>query len=542
MGISRKHRGRGVIILALLVVSLVALLALVGCSSGTTTTTAAPTGGTDTTAAPSSDTTSGQPANTEISVGMSGEPVSMDALMKEDGNMRMVTNQIYEPLVDIDGPSMKLIPGLAASWTQKDDTTWEFKLQPGVTWSNGDPFTADDVVASVTKEVDPAQKSEIASTYFASIKSATKVDDTTVDIITSGATPTVPNMMSFLPIMNAKYLSSHTPEQIAAGEDGSVGTGPYVLPAGGWQKGSAITLEANPTYWGPKPPVTKITYKFLSEDQTRLSSLMTGETDLMVNLLPEFEPQITEKGLHAESVSSIEFPMIRLKSIGGPMAKKEMRLAANYAIDKESIIKNLYGGYADPAAQALKDGFGGFNPTLTPYPYDLQKAKDLLKQAGYKGEVIQLYGETERWLKAGEVTTAVADMLKAAGFNIELKIVGWNEWLDFILHRDKAPDMIFVSAGDELLDAQKVMDSFLSTKGALSAYGTPELDTKIEAANTAPKIEDRVALQQAVIKEAYDDPYAAVICNSKDVFGESARVMYTPRGDMKLYIKQVTFK
>ena len=532
----RRKRWSGAIGITLLV--LIALVALAGCSSSTTTTTAA--GGSATTAAGATNTTGAAPAaNKEITIALQGEPTSMDALMKEDGNMRKVTNQIYEPLVDLDGTTLKLIPGLAASWTQKDPTTWEFKLQSGVKWSNGDPFTADDVVASITKEMDPAQKSEIASTYFGTIKGATKVDDLTVDITTTGPSPILPNQLTFLPIMQAKWLAANSAEQIAASANGTVGTGPYMMAAGGWQKGTSITLTQNPNYWGPKPDATKVTFKFLSEDQTRLSSLLAGETDVMIGVLPEYVAQVKDKGLQVETANSTEWPMIRLKSIGGPMAKIQMRQAACYAIDTASIIKNLYGGYATPAAQALKQGFGGFNPTLQPYPYDPAKAKALMKEAGYNNEPIQLYGETENYLKAGEVTQAVGDMLKAVGMNVTVKIVSWNEWLDLILHRDKAPDMMFVSAGDEILDAQKVLDSYLATTGALSAYGTPELDAKIKAADTAPDLASRQSQQEAIIKQAYDDPYAAIIANSQDIYGSSARVTFTPREDSKLYVKDM---
>jgi peptide/nickel transport system substrate-binding protein len=460
----------------------------------------------------------------------------MDALMKEDGNMRMVTNQIYEPLVDLDGKTLAPVAGLSTEWKQPDPLTWQFTIRQGVKFHSGDPFTVDDVVASITKEIDPAQKSEIAG-YFAAIKSVAKVDDNTVEIKTNGPAPNLPVALSYLPMESAKWLAATKPDQIALTTNG---TGPYMMD-GAWKKGVSIAIKQFDGYWGTKPQVTAVSYKFLEENQTRLASFLTGESDVMTVMLPEYISQVKAKGLKEVDGNSFEFPLIRLTSIKGPMAKKEMRLAANYAIDKQGIVDSLYGGYATVAnGQAMNVGYGGYNPDLKPYPYDPAKAKELLKTAGYKNEKIQLYGETGRWLKDAEVVTAVADQLRAVGMNIDLKIVGWNDYLDILLHRDKAPDMIFVSAGNELFDASRVLNSFVTTTGPLSAYGTPAIDAQVKASEQATTQAERETLQRALMKLIYDDPYAVVIANSKNIIGLSARMDYTLREDGRLMVSQMT--
>ena len=518
---------------AVLLVALVVLaLALFGCSSSTTTTTG---GGTDTTAGGGTDTTA-VVANTSIVLAINDEPTSMDALTKEDGNMRAVTEQIYEPLTGLDGKTLDPVPMLATEWSQPDATTWQFKIREGVKFHNGDAFTVDDAVASINKEVDPATKSEIAGN-FTSIKSASKVDDTTLQIATNGPQPSLLVALSYLPIMSAKWLAETPPEQIALTTNG---TGPYMMD-GEWKKGVSLALKQFDGYWGPKPQVTAVDYKFLAENQTRLASLLTGESDYIMNVLPEYIPQIEEKGLKVAAGPSFEFPLIRLTSFKGPMEKIDMRLAANYAVDKQGIVDSLYGGYATvPTGQALNATYGGYNPDLTAYPYDPAKAKELLKSAGYNNEVIQLYGETGRWLKDSEVVTAVADQLRAVGMNIELKIVAFEEYLDILLHRDKAPDMIFVSAGNDLFDASRVLNSWIATTGPLSAYGTTELDKQVTAADQAATQEDREAQQRELIKISHDDPYAVVIANSQNISGMSARLNYTQREDSRILVSQMT--
>jgi peptide/nickel transport system substrate-binding protein len=520
----------------LLMVVLVAALALFGCSSKTTTTTAA-TGSTDTTAATgSTDTTTAAVANASIVIALNGEPTSMDALMKEDGNMRAVTEQIYEALVTLDAKTLDPVAVLATEWSQPDATTWQFKLRQGVKFHNGDLFTVDDAVASITKEIDPAQKSEIAG-LFSGIKSASKVDDSTLNIATNGPQPTLLVALSYLPMESAAWLKATPPEKIALTTNG---TGPYMMD-GDWKKGVSVAIKQFDGYWGTKPQITNVSYKFLEENQTRLASLLTGESDYMMNLLPEYVPQVKGKGLKVNAGPSNEFPLIRLTSFKGPMAKTDMRLAANYAVDKQGIVDSLYGGFATvPNGQAMNSTYGGFNPDLKAYPYDPAKAKELLKSAGYNGEKIQLYGETGRWLKDSEVVTAVADQLRAVGMNIELKIVGWSDYLDILLHRDKAPDMIFVSAGNDLFDASRVLNSWISTTGPLSAYGTAGLDKQLVAADQAPTVAERETLQRALMKIAHDDPYAVVIANSQNINGLSARLNYTQREDGRIIVSQMT--
>jgi peptide/nickel transport system substrate-binding protein len=529
------------IAVTLFVILIVAALSLVGCgSSASTTTTAAgvtttATGAT-TTGSSSSTPTTAVVGKASIVIALAGEPTSMDALMKEDGNTRSVTNQIYEPLVDLDGTTLAPVAALATEWSQPDPLTWQFKIRQGVKFHSGDTFTVDDAVATITKEIDPAQKSELAG-YFAGIKAASKIDENTLQITTNGPQPNLLVALSYLPMESAKWLASTPPEQIALTTNG---TGPYMMD-GAWKKGMSIAIKQFDGYWGTKPQIASVTYKFLEENQTRLASFLTGESDYMVNVLPEYIQQIKDKGLQVVSGNSFEFPMIRMSNIKGPMVKTDMRLAVNYAIDKKGIVDSLYGGYATvPNGQALNSTYGGYNPDLTAYPYDPAKAKELLKSAGYNGETVQLYGETGRWLKDGEVVTAVADQLRAVGMNIDLKVVGWNDYLDILLHRDKAPDMIFVSAGNELFDASRVLNSFVSTTGPLSTYGTAAIDAQIAASEQATTKEDRQAKQRELIKLIHDDPYAAVIANTNNIVGLSARLSYKLREDGRIMVSQMT--
>ena len=140
----------------------------------------------------------------EIVVAIGSEPSTLDPQARDDGGERAVNDNIYETLMARE-PDGTLVPGLAAEPpTKVDDTTWEFKLRPNITFTNGEPFNADSVVTSVTRIIDPALKSEQMA-YFGTIKGAEKVDDLTVRIITTGPDPILPSRMYWMKMIPPKY-------------------------------------------------------------------------------------------------------------------------------------------------------------------------------------------------------------------------------------------------------------------------------------------------------------------------------------------------
>src|SRR5262245_55371845 len=188
----------------------------------------------------------------EIVIAIGSEPSTLDPQARDDGGERAVNDNIYETLM-ARTPDGQLVPGLAAEPPTKiDDTTWEFKLKPNITFTNGEPFNADSVVTSITRIIDPALKSEQMA-YFGTIKGAEKVDDLTVRIITTGPDPILPSRMYWMKMIPPKYAGD--PKFAEA----PVGTGPYMLEA--FNRGQDIVLVANPNYWGGKPEIDKVTYR-----------------------------------------------------------------------------------------------------------------------------------------------------------------------------------------------------------------------------------------------------------------------------------------
>ncbi|MGE5485685.1 MAG: ABC transporter substrate-binding protein [Ignavibacteriales bacterium] len=471
-----------------------------------------------------------QPAKVKdfVVIALQGEPSTLDPQFPDDGNMRTVTENVFQGLLELDGQTLKPKPCLAESFKALDAVTWEFKLKKGVTFHNGDPLTADDVVFSVNRIIDPTFKSQIAGNFF-SIKEAKKVDDSTVNIITNGPDPALAVRLCGLKIVNKKHVE-------ASGDTVGtkpIGTGPYKVLS--WNRGVNIQVEAYDGYWGAKPSIKKATYRFIEEGSTRLAALKAGEIDLAVNMLPEYVKDVPK----VESVEGLEFALVRLNQFKGVMSNKLVRLAANYAIDKEALATSLYGGYASLAqGQLFKPGYVGFNSSLKPYPYDVAKAKELLAQAGYKGEKVQLVAERGRWLKDGELAEAISMMLREAGFNVELKYYDWSGWLKVLFDRNLAPDMILTFHSNDLFDADRTFSSLIHSKGTQSSY-TGVHDAKIDANRTEMDAAKRQKVYEEIGQAVYDDPAFIFLLNLKDVYGLSKSLDWKPRQDEKRLLSEM---
>ncbi len=459
-----------------------------------------------------------------IAIAIGSEPTTLDPQLRDDGGERAISDNIFETLMRRDATGA-LEPGLAASApTQIDETTWEVKLREGITFQNGEPFDAAAAAFSVNRVIDPEFNSEQTS-YFSTITGAEAVDATTLRIMTSGPDPILPSRL---------YWMKMVPPEAAAAEgfaENPVGTGPYKLDA--WNRGSEIQLSANPDYWGEAPSVQEVEFRFISEFGTRLSSLLSGEVDLITNLLPEFVDAVPR----AVSVSGLELPIIILSADSGPTADLRVRQALNYAIDQDELAEALFGGYADvQKGQLLAPSYFGFNPEIPGYEYDPDKARELLAEAGAEGVEIDLVGTAGRWLKDRELVEAVAAYWSDVGVTPNVQIYEFNEYLNRLFDRETRADAIFVVSSNELLDADRSLSAYYQAGGIGASNTNAELSALIDQARTETDPGVREDLYHQATQIAYDEAYFAFLLNINDIYGVSDRLVWEPRVDAKLLV------
>ena len=467
----------------------------------------------------------------KITIVIGGDPSTLDPQFADDGNERAVNDNIYETLIARDSKTMDLVPGLAESWEQVDDTTWRFTLREGIKFNNGEDWNAEAAAYSINRVIDPEYNSEQIS-YYATVTGAEVVDDYTIEVTTEGPDPTLPTRLYWMKMVPPKY-AAEDPDTFAKKP---VGTGPYKLME--WMRDDHITLEANTEYWGGAPSIETVVIRPIAEEVTRLAALQAGEVDLVRGLIPEYAEQVPK----AVAIPGLEFPWLRINALKGPTADVKVRLAINHAIDKEALAESLYLGYAVPAqGQLLTPGHFGFNPEVSAYPYDPDKAKALLEEAGYAGEKIELIGEAGRWLKDKELTEAVAGQLRDASINVNVKIVEWSDWLDLLFAgADKAPDIQFSAHDNSLLDADRTLSAIYHSEGSQSAYKNEEVDKLIDEARTETDVAKREEMYHQAIQITYDEAPVAPLVNLEDIYGLSERLQWEPRLDGKMLVYEMS--
>lgn len=486
-----------------------------------------------TTPATTAPATTAAAAKTDIVIALQGEPTSLDPQFPDDGNMRMVTWQVFEPLFKIDAATLEAAPCLASDYKVIDDTNWQFTIREGVKWHDGTAFTAEDAAFSINRVIDPAFGSQIFSD-FSTIKGAKVGDDgKSIIITTDGPDPILLKRLTKLDMVQKAFYEGKKTEEVTKV---AMGCGPYVFKS--WEQGKSIEVEAFADYWGEKPAITKATFRFIEEPVTRLSALKTGEINIAVNMYPEYAadmPKIfTEVGL--------ETYWIRFNQFSGVMKDKNMRLAANYAVDLQGLSDALFLGYAAPCqGQMGRKGYFGYNDSLSDYGYDPAKAAELLKAAGYNGEKVQLLSERGRWLKDGELTEAIAAQLTEAGFTIETKFVSWNEWLDTLFDKAKTPDMQYSSTSNEFFDMDRTYSALVASTGTQAGLNNPEYDAIITAARKEMDVAKREAMYKDLAAKLNADPFAIYLLVLNDLHGGSENLNWAPRQDSRVYVSELSF-
>ncbi len=325
-----------------------------------------------------------------LTMGRPEEPLSFDPFKPTDNGSVFAIAQVCEPLILADKDGTGLEPGLASSWNiSADGLTYVFTLREGVVFSDGKPLTADDVVFSLTKQMDPTSSFGFA---LEPVNSITKVDDGHVKIeLKQPYSPILSTLSLFATSIVEKAAYEAGPEAFATAP---VCTGPFTVE--NYHRGSDVQLAANPHYWGkgadgkPLPYLDKIIMKYMPDGNSRVLGLQKGDLDVAEQIpLSQASAVKATDGLVLEVAPTYALDFVYLNHAKKPLDDKRIRLALNYATNHEAIMKAVYFGYGEiPNSFMPKVNF--WSSKVERIPYDLKKAEELVKEANYDGTPIEL--------------------------------------------------------------------------------------------------------------------------------------------------------
>lgn len=474
----------------------------------------------------------------EVVVVQGAGPRDLDPHVDETVPVQDIYRHIFEALVYLDAEG-QVQPWLAERWERIDDTTMRFHLRQGVSFHNGDPFTAETVRFNVERIWDPA----VASTKTVRLqllKEARVVDDHTVDLITSERFPLLLTYLPALHMMSEAYVGSHDLDTV---RQTPVGTGLFRF--GSWAPDQYIEMLRFDGYWGEPANVDKLTFRIVPEASTRLAALLSGQADLVANIPPLLAGQVAG----TPGLSVLEGPMglgmvMHLNSMApGPMQDVRVRQALNHAIDMEAIIAGVLGGYAQPLAGQLADpSTFGYNPELSAYAYDPALARSLLAEAGHPdGFQLTLHTPQGRYPNDRETAEAVAGMWREIGVRAEVVTSEWGTFLEDLKGKEQAEGAWLIGwYWTPAYDASTSNTWFISN-GVYNIWDTPEeFDQLLAIATTSIDQEERLRVLQRALQIMHDEAAGVFLHQPTKLYGVSDRLQnWSPRPDDAIFLHHV---
>lgn len=431
-------------------------------------------------------------------------------------------------------------PKLAESWKNLDKTTWQFKLRPGIKFSNGELFNAAAAKATYDWLLTDIGKATIMGKDALKIIASTRViDDLTIEIKTVGPNPITAKQLSFFSIVAPKAWQDMGIEEFSRNPEG---TGPYKIQE--FKPGSAIAV-ANPGSWTKRADVDRIQFTVLPEPGARTAAVISDQVDIDVLTGQDSFPQ-----LEAAGVKIFKYPSGRTLGLtivstkGGPMADVRVRQAANYAVNKQAIVDAVYGGDGQPASQSATSNSFGFNHDLKPYSYDPEKARQLLAEAGFPNggvemEIQAITTSTERAL----VYQAAVQDLNKAGFKAVLISQTFPDWLKHWL-AGTWPYEAFGFGTDltGVLDAGRAFNAFVSCKKDPPFYCN-EAEMPLVAAQAVEfDVEKRRKILQDLLKMNSENAAIIFLTQGFEAMAYQARITNFEAVNQRLNYAQMKIK
>jgi len=452
---------------------------------------------------------------------------------------------LYDSLTRWDA-ALQLQPGLATSWKAVNDITWEFTLRPGVKFHDGSPLTAEDVRATIERNLVPGKT--VVTAGFTTIESVQAASPTLVRVVTRKPDP-------LLPVRMAQMGSQILPARLATDEGGREGTGAS-LGSGAyrfveWVKDERLVMEANRDWWGweGRPPsVDRVLWKAIPDDFPRLVALEKGDADIVTSVPPDRIRSVAEgRNTRVVSVPSTRTVEFNINSTQPPLSDKRVRQALHYALDVPAIIRSLFAGLGRPLVGGLADTDFGYNPALKPYPYDPARARALLAEAGSPGGIdVTLHAGMGTMVNDKQLLEVIADMWAKVGIRARVAMMEMVARQRMVNERALPPGgLLLINVQSTLLDADGSLWRILHPTGLGGRYWAGSqpghrFHEVMEQARYTLDPKKRKALYVEATQLFDDEKPWLELFQEVIVYGTSKRVTFRPRPDFRLIVSEMT--
>ncbi len=428
------------------------------------------------------------------------DPTSLDPHEQLSGATLQMSHLLFDPLIRFK-QDLTIEPRIAKSYETIDDRTMRFHLREGVKFQSGRTLSAEDVVWTVNR----LKESPDFKALFEPFVGAKAVDDLTVDLITKGPYPLVMNLATYIFPMDREFysgLDERGQPKDAIVKNGSSfasthasGTGPFIVTER--EQGVRLKLKRFPDYWDKASPgnVDEIVFTPIKEPATRVAALLAGDVDFIAPVPPtdlarvEADPCCTLITMPSTRVLTFELNQQRVPAF----KDKRVRVAMNFAINREGIAEKIMRGFATAAGELSPPGYAGYDPALAPR-YDLDKAKALMKEAGYEnGFSVTMMAPNNRYIEDARIAEAVAAMLAKINIKVDLQTMPKAQyWQRF---DERAADIMMLGWQSDTEDSANFYEFLAMTPDKATGYG------QYNAGNYSNPEVDRLTLETQIITD-----------------------------------------
>ena len=489
-----------------------------------------------------------------LNIGVRAGPESIDPHFTATGTHAEALKHVFDTLT-WSGDGLEIQPRLAESWKAIEATTWEFKLRKGVKFHDGSDFTAEDVKFSIDR-IPTVAGPNPTTIYIRRVKETKIIDPHTIQIVTDGPAPNLPNDFIRLFIVSskaAKGLTKDNANEAFNSGKAAIGTGPYKFVS--WTPKEQLVLERFDGYWGPKEPWARHVRKEIPNDAARVAQLKAGQVDLIVRVPAtdvatlERDPKLTVVKVDTVYVFNMELDMRdKPPQVWGkdgsaldknPIQNPKVREAIDLAIDRKALAEIAMEGMGSPQNQLVTPSIFGYSKKVPESKFDPARAKQLLAEAGFPNGFKVMFSFTSDRLPGDrQVGTSVAQMLAAVGIDAQANA---QPGAVFFPARSRGEFSMSMSGWGTLTgEAHYTLSSISHSNdkekrfGAFNVHGykNPVMDKLIQDAAVEMDTEKRRdLLEKANELTASDRPRLALVAVGSAWAMQKDKVKITPRVD-----------
>ena len=460
-------------------------------------------------------------------VGQIAEPQSLDPQHVSAVNDFRILMNVYDGLVRYKDGTLEVEPALATDWTiSEDGLEYTFNLREGVSFHDGSPFNAEAVKFSFERMINEDHPYHTGtfplSFYFSAVASVEAVDDSTVRFtLNEPYAPFLSNLAYPAGLIVSKAaVETH-------GEDfdrNPSGTGAFTFAE--WQSNTRVVIERNADYWDGAPPLEAVVFRPITDANTRVAAMLSGEIDVMVEVPPDNVATFSESAdfeLYEQAGPHLWFLILNAKE--GVFANKAARQAVNYAVNKQSLVEDVLQGTATVASGPTPPAFNwAYNEDLDPYPYDPDKARALLAEAGVdEGTAVTFYVTQggSGMLDPISMGTAIQADLQAVGLDVAIETYEWNTFLGLVNPglegKADMAEMAWMTNDPDTLPFLALRTEAWPEQGGFNSgyYSNPEVDDLLAKARTSTDQAERAMLYKQMQQIVYDDAPWLFVANWK---------------------------